>query len=192
MWLENRARTSYGQGRVPTFIALLRGINVTGKNKIPMAELRSLAAGLGWRSVNTYIQSGNVVFEASGAGGKFETLLEDAISKRFELSIPVVVRSARAWRTYVANNPFTKECETRPNLVHLAVSKKRPNKGAVEQLNAQAQSGERVVAIEDALFIDYPGGAGKSKLTPALFDRLVGSPVTARNWRTVLRLGSML
>ena len=177
---------------MPTFIALLRGINVTGKNKIPMAELRSLAEGLGWRGVRTYIQSGNVVFEASGSRSKLETQLEGAILDTFELSIPVVVRSVRDWRKYVVENPFLDECEVRPHLVHVALSKARPKGGAVEELKRRAQDGERIVAVEDALYIDYVAGAGRSKLSPALFDRLVGSPVTARNWRTVLKLESML
>jgi uncharacterized protein (DUF1697 family) len=189
--LENRAYGRYGQ-IMTTFIALLRGINVTGRNKIPMAELRSLAEGLGCSGVSTYIQSGNLVFQASGAAGKLETSLEAAILEHFKLTIPVVVRSAKIWRGYVAQNPFIEECETRPNLVHLALGKKRPKQGAVEGLNERAQKGERVVATGGALWIDYPDGSGTSKLTPALFDRLVGSPVTARNWRTVLKLESML
>ena len=129
------------------FIALLRGINVTGKNRVPMAELRSVAAGLGLSFVSTYIQSGNLVFDATDSATKLETLLENAIKKRFQLSIPVVVRPGGSWRSYAGNNPFGKECQTRPNLVHLALSKKRPKKGAVEELNARASNGERVVAM---------------------------------------------
>ena len=175
-----------------SFIALLRGVNVTGKNKIPMAELRRVAEGLGLSGVSTYIQSGNLVFQASEAAATLEPLLEDAIDKHFKLSIPVVVRPAKTWRGYVAKNPFGKESEMRPKLVHLALSKKRYKKGAVELLNERAQDGERVVATGAALWIDYPNGSGRSSLTPALFDRLVGSPVTARNWRTVLKLESMI
>lgn len=174
------------------FIALLRGINVTGKNKIPMVDLRSVAEGLGWRGVSTYIQSGNLLFESSQAERKLESQLEVAIEKKFKLSIPVVVRSAKAWQSYIGKNPFPEETRSRPNLVHLALCKKGPKRSAVAELNARAQSGERVVLVGDALCIDYPEGSGRSKLTPALFDRLVGSPVTARNWRTVLKLDSML
>jgi uncharacterized protein (DUF1697 family) len=177
---------------MPIFIALLRGINVTGKNKIAMADLRSLADGLGWRRASTYIQSGNVVFEASGTSGTLEAQLEAAIAKKLRLSIPVVVRSARQWHSYVSKNPLGEAAETRPNLVHLVLSKKRPKKQAAEELVARGQNDECVVAVGDALYVDYPQGAGRSKLSPALFDRLVGSAVTARNWRTVLKLQSML
>src|SRR5687768_16961150 len=97
------------------FVALLRGINVTGTNKIPMADLRTHCAGLGWRDVETYIQSGNVVFAADGAAAQLEALLEKEIQKRFGLSIPVIVRSAAQWPKLAASNPYREAAETEPN-----------------------------------------------------------------------------
>jgi uncharacterized protein (DUF1697 family) len=174
-----------------TFIALLRGINVSGRNKIPMRELCTLCAELGWEDVQSYIQSGNLVFKANAKAAKLETELEQAIEHWFGLSIPIIVRAAAVWPDYVRNNPYPDASQSEPNLVMLALSKSAPKKDAVEKLQERAVSGERIVQVGDALWVHYGGGVAKSKLSPALFDRLVGSPVTARNWRTVLKLQEM-
>jgi uncharacterized protein (DUF1697 family) len=174
-----------------TFIALLRGINVSGRNKIPMRELCALCADLGWEDVQSHIQSGNLVFKADAAAAKLETDLEQAIERQFGLPIPIIVRAAAAWPAYVRDNPFPDASQSEPNLVMLALSKAAPKNDAVEKLQERAVSGERIVQVSDALWVHYAGGVAKSKLSPALFDRLVGSPVTARNWRTVLKLQEM-
>jgi uncharacterized protein (DUF1697 family) len=174
-----------------TFIALLRGINVSGRNKIPMPELRALCEGLDWGAVQTYIQSGNLLFHADAAPEALEAELERAITGRFGLTIPVIVRAAAAWPDYVANNPFPEASEREPNLVMLALAKAEPKADAVERLRERATSGEHIERAGDAIWVHYPQGAGTSKLSPALFDRLVGSPVTARNWRTVLKISEL-
>jgi uncharacterized protein (DUF1697 family) len=173
------------------FIALLRGINVGGHNKIPMRELCMLCADLGWVDVQSYIQSGNLVFRAAAKAAQLETELEQAIERRFGLPIPILVRAAAVWPDYVRDNPFPDASQNEPNLVMLALSKAAPKKDAAEKLQERAVSGERIVQVGDAIWVHYAGGVAKSKLSPALFDRLVGSPVTARNWRTVLKLDEM-
>lgn len=174
-----------------TFIALLRGINVTGRNKIAMSDLRSLCADLGWTDIETYIQSGNLVFNADAPPASLEVELEQAIEARFGLIIPVIVRTAADWPAYIQGNPFPDESDREPNFVMLALSKSPPHEDAGSSLQDRAANGERIVQVGDALWIHYPDGVGRSKLSPALFDRLVGSPVTARNWRTVLRLDEL-
>ena len=170
---------------------MLRGINVGGHNKLPMPELRSLCADLGWEDVQSYIQSGNLVFRAGATAASLEAELERAIERRFGLSIPVIVRAAAVWPAYVKANPYPEASQTEPNLVMLALSKAAPNGDAVERLREYALGGERIVQVGDGLWIHYAGGAGRSKLSPAVLDRLVGSPVTARNWRTVLKLDEL-
>jgi uncharacterized protein (DUF1697 family) len=173
------------------FIALLRGINVGGHNKVPMAELRALCGELGWEDVQSYVQSGNLVFEAGARRASLEAELERAIERTFGLSIAVVVRAAADWPGYVAGNPFPGASESAPNAVMLALSKAPPKAGAVEGLLERAADGERVERVGDALWIHYAGGSARSKLSPALLNRLVGSPVTLRNWRTVLTLDEL-
>lgn len=174
-----------------TSIALLRGINVSGRNKIPMAELRALCAEIGWRDVRSYIQSGNLVFAADDAPAQLEAALEAAIAARFGLRIPVIVRAAAAWPGYIAANPFAGESQREPNRVMLCLTKSPPLDDAAARLQERAADGERIAYAGGALWVYYAQGAGRSKLTPALFDRLAGSPVTARNWRTTLTIGDL-
>jgi uncharacterized protein (DUF1697 family) len=174
-----------------TFIALLRGINVGGHNKIPMPELRSVSAELGWGEVQTYIQSGNLVFTAGAAPSALEAELERAIERRFGLLIPVIVRAATDWPAYVKSNPFPDVCEKEPNLVMLGLSKSPPKADTEMRLQERAAPGERIVRVSDALWIHFGSGMARTKLSPALLDRLAGSPVTMRNWRTVLKLGEL-
>jgi uncharacterized protein (DUF1697 family) len=173
------------------FIALLRGINVGGHNRVPMAELRALCTGLGWDDVRSYIQSGNLVLAAGAGPADLEAELERAIEERFGFAIPVVVRAAAHWPAYVAGNPFPEASQREPNRVMLALSKQPPAPHAAKRLGERAADGERIARAGDALWVHFAGGSARSKLTPAVLDRLVGSPVTTRNWRTVLRLAEM-
>ena len=155
-----------------TFIALLRGINVGGHNMIPMSDLRVLCAKIGWSNVQTYIQSGNVVFSASGKPAALAMQLQRAIEGRFDLSIPVIVRAAADWSTYVKTNPFLDACKTESKLVMLCLAQNSPKADAPKNLR--------------------DGGVARSKLSPSLLDRSVGSPVTTRNWLTVLKLKELV
>lgn len=173
------------------FVAHLRAVNVGGR-KVPMAELRDLCGAIGWIDVATYIQSGNVVFSAQGEPQALEAQLEKALAERFGFAVDVVIRSAAQWQAHAAANPFADSSAARPNLVMLLVSKAPPAVGAAAALQARAGDGERVAEAGGALWIDYPAGSGRSKLTPTLIDRAIGSPATSRNWRTVQTLCDML
>jgi uncharacterized protein (DUF1697 family) len=173
------------------FVALLRAVNVGGR-KVPMAALRGLCAGLGWRAAETYIQSGNLVFEAEGKADTLEDALERALKEEFGFDVPAIVRTARAWEAILGANPFAAEAEKAPNWVLLGLAKGAIAAGAAAAIEAKGIAGERVREAGSALWFHYPEGVGTSKLTPALIDRAVGSPVTARNWRTALALQKML
>jgi uncharacterized protein (DUF1697 family) len=172
-------------------LALLRAVNVGGRT-LPMAALRALAEALGWREPATYIQSGNLVFSASGAAADLEAALERAVAARFGFEAPAMVRSAAEWRALLAANPFSREAEAEPNRVFLGVPKRDPAPDAARTIAARAAAGERVELAGGALWFHYPNGAGTSKLTPALIDRAAGCAVTARNWRTACALMAML
>ena len=172
-------------------IALLRGINVGGRNKVPMAALRDLCAGLGWGAVETFIQSGNLVFDAPGAAAVLEAALEGALAKRFGFTPAVIVRTAPAWAAILAANPFPAESEAEPNRVLLGLAKHALAKDAAAAIEAKGAAGERVREAGGALWFHYPEGAGQSKITAASIDKAAGSPVTARNWRTALALRDM-
>lgn len=191
------ADTSAGQ----VWIALLRGINVGGRAKIVMDELRAACTDLGWQNVRTYIQSGNVVFSSPGDGAGTDpgadpaadlaANLAAAVEKRFGVTVPVIVRSSSEWRRYVENVPFPTEAENEPSRVLLALSEGPVLPEAAGALQERAAAGERVRLAGDALWLYFPNGVARSKLTPRVLDRLAGSPVTTRNWRTVLKLARM-
>jgi uncharacterized protein (DUF1697 family) len=172
-------------------VALLRAVNVGGR-KLPMAELRTLCAELGWTEVATYIQSGNVVFTAPGKADAIEVQLEKAIEKEFGLDVRVVVRSQAEWAEYPGLNPFPQAAKDEPAKLHILLSKRPPARDAAEAIQARAKAGERVKQAGDALWFHYPEGAGTSKLTPSLIDKAIGSPGTARNYNTVMKLLEML
>ena len=172
-------------------IALLRGINVGGKKKVRMAELRSLCEKLGYQEVQSYIQSGNLVFRSDREDRTIESQLSDAIQSAFRFPVSVMVRSAAQWTGYVGSNPFPDAATATPNLVMLGLSVESPAPDAAAQLAERAAAGERIIQSGDALWIHFPNGSGTSKLTPSVLDRMTGSPVTMRNWRTVLKLAEM-
>lgn len=172
-------------------IALLRAVNVGGR-KLPMAGLRDLCGELGWADVETYIQSGNLVFRAKGKADALEAELEKAIKARFGLDVPVMVRTAAQWAALAAANPFADVARDEPNRLQLLISKHPPKADAAETLMERARAGETVEAAGGGLWFHFPEGVGTSKLTPALIDKACGSPSTSRNWRTVVKLREMV
>ncbi len=173
------------------YVALLRAVNVGGA-KLPMAELREECAALGWRAVQTYIQSGNVVFESDDEPAVLEAALEQAVARRFGFERPVIVRSAAQWAVYAAGSPFPDQERLQPNYLLLGVAKAPVASGAAEILQGRGAAGEQVRQTDDALWLWFPDGSGATKLTPAAIDKAAGSPVTTRNWRTVAKLQDLL
>lgn len=174
------------------FVGLLRGINVSGRNLIPMAELRSLCEDLKWKGVQTYIQSGNLIFATDGAPAEIERQLEQSITKRFGHSVPAIVRAASDWPSYIKTNPMAEACKISAKSVMLVLSKNPPKPDAEQALQERAVNGERVLAAGNALWIHFADGVATSKLSPALLDRLIGSTATARNWNTVLKINELI
>jgi uncharacterized protein (DUF1697 family) len=177
---------------MPKLVALLRGINVGGHKRLPMADLREVAAGCGFGDVATYIQSGNLIFSAPKKERAPEPLLEKAIEARFGFAVSVIVRTAAEWTAIHAENPILAVAKKQPKLVYVLVSKAPPRGDALARLRERAAAGERIELAGDAIWIHYPEGAGRTKLAPGWIDQVVGSPVTARNWTTVEALHEML
>jgi uncharacterized protein (DUF1697 family) len=173
------------------YVALLRAVNVGGA-KLPMAELREVCAQLGWADVRTYIQSGNVVFDAEAKPAVLEAALEEAVERRFGFKLPVIVRTAAQWSSYAEGSAFPQHEKEHPNYLLLGVAKAPVASGAAAAIQARGVAGEEVRQVADALWLWFPEGSGVSKVTPSVIDKAVGAPVTTRNWRTVLKLQEML
>jgi uncharacterized protein (DUF1697 family) len=170
-------------------IALLRGVMPTGRNRVPMAELRALLMDLGFDGVRTYIASGNAVFRSDEiAGAKLETLLEREIAKRIGPSLDVMVRNALAWDRLIAANPFPDEAAERPSKLLVTVLKSAPNKEGAHAFEALVESPDKCRVIGDVAWIVFTNAKSLSKLTPAAYRRTLGVSRTGRNWNTVLKL----
>ena len=174
-------------------LALLRGINVGGNRKVSMSELQSVAVEIGFTKVETYINSGNLVFESRKlSAAKASEQLEKAIEKHFGFPVDVVVRTAKQWNTYASENPFPKAADSRPNLLMIGLPKLPLAKNTFEILVERSAKNEQIKIVNDVIWVDFANGSGKSKLTPLWFEKASGSPVTLRNWRTLLKLEEIL
>jgi len=183
-------------------VALLRGINVGGRNKVPMAELREVVTSLGHTGVTTYIQSGNVLFTpADGDNAKLASDLEAAIAGAFGVTSSVVVLSRDELARILDTNPYRDE--PNPKLVHVVfLNDELPAdlldriKAAESAAAAKTGRSDTVTAIGPALFLHTPEGYGTSELSQVLF-RIIGTPgrngvaATARNWATATKLLSL-
>ncbi|MGF7150499.1 uncharacterized protein (DUF1697 family) [Sphingomonas zeicaulis] len=175
------------------WVALLRGINVGGHRKVPMAELRALCGELGFEGTETYIASGNAVFGSAEDAETIATALEAALPGRFGFACDVIVRSAAEWRAHLKSNPFAGDADALPKMLHLALPRHALEQGACDAIIERAQPGERIRVTGGALWIDYgSGGVANTQLSPAFIDKCAGSAVTARNLKSVEAIDELL
>jgi uncharacterized protein (DUF1697 family) len=173
----------------PTVIALLRGVNVGGHNKLPMAQLREIAAEAGLTEVRTYIQSGNLVASTDLDPESVAAVLAGAILTATGLTVPVIVRTAQRWSDVIAANPFLDAADPGRH-VH-AIFLPAPATEAVTTFDAAAFAPEEVVVAGSEVYLHLPDGMGRSKLAVAV-NRIPEIAVgTARNWNTVLKLATL-
>jgi len=166
------------------YVALLRAINVGGRNKVPMEALRALFVRAGAQGVRTYIQSGNVVFRCDD-GAAVCASVSAALFAELGVRAPIVVRTAAELREVAARSPF--DPAATPTL-HVYFLADRPDPSRVAALDPDRSPGDRFVVVGAEVFVAFGVGAGASKLTVDWFDRALGTTATARNWRTVCAL----
>ena len=173
-----------------TYIALFRGINVGGKNRLPMKDLTALLDGLGLRDVKTYIQSGNVVFRGEPADTE---LLSKRISAAIEAShgfAPrVLLLDTPALDRAIRDNPYP-EAEAAPNTLYVNFLAAVPPCPDLDGLEKRRVHGERYALMGDVCYLHAPDGIGRSKLAAGM-ERLLCVPMTSRNWNTVVKLGEL-
>lgn len=171
-----------------THVALLRGINVGGKNRLPMTDLATLAREAGGRDVQTFIQSGNVVFSATAkVAAGFEAALSKGIAARFGLSVPVVVRPVAELRRVAEAHPLARE-GIDPKHLHVGFLAATPAAERVAKLDPDRSPPDTFVVKGSEIYAAFPNGAADTKLTTAYFDKTLGTTSTFRNWNTVLAL----
>jgi uncharacterized protein (DUF1697 family) len=175
---------------VAVYIALLRGINVGGHNKLPMADLRSIAADSGLTDVATYIQSGNVVGVSRQSASRVGTDLHDAILAASGLDVRVVVRSATDLDTIVGENPFL-ERAIEDKQLHVVFLFARGSAKQIKGVDAADYAPDEVALRGSDAYLFTPNGLGRSKIATESMMRRLGIQGTARNWRTVTKLAAM-
>lgn len=172
-----------------TYIALFRGINVGGNHILPMKELVSMLEGLGLKNVRTYIQSGNAVFQSKAANtAQLSTKISAAIQKSHGFAPQVFLLGASALRETIKANPFPEAEGSTLHFNFLDDVPPAPDNSGIEKFRAAS---ERYKLIGNVFYLHAPDGIGRSKLAAKL-ERLLGVPMTSRNWNTVRKLMDMV
>ncbi len=174
------------------WVAFLRAVNV-GDRVVPMAELTSLAEGLGLRGVRTWLRSGNVVFRDGerSPSSALERRFEVAAERQLGLTTEVLVRSAEELEKVLSSGPFPAFARTDPSHLLVVLLKAPPQKERVLALASSISGQEEVRAGPRCLYATYPEGVGRSRLTLSRIESALGTRGTARNWNTLSRLLEM-
>jgi uncharacterized protein (DUF1697 family) len=168
------------------YIGLVRGINVGARQMLPMAELRKLCESIGLKSVKTYLQSGNVIFETSRKDrGKLSKEIAAAIQAAVKIDVTVILRTPDELRKTMDANPLTGMDKRKPSAVVVIFLSDEPPRRAINALRAAYDGPEEWEVRRSEMYVDYKEGMGRSKLTNALIENKLGVRGTARNWNTV-------
>lgn len=175
-----------------THLALLRGINVGGKNKLPMNDLLVLFAEAGCRDVRTYIQSGNVIFTAApDIVTPLPGVITARIQERFGYRVPVVMRTAEELGAVIRHNPFIAAGADEATL-HVLFLSERPAARDTDDLDPDRSPPDTFIVRGQEVYLQLPNGAARTKLTNAYFDTKLATVSTGRNWRTVTTLHTLM
>jgi len=177
---------------VTRYAALLRGVNVSGRNKIGMAELRARLVEAGHEDVTTYIQSGNIILATRAT--KEATLaraIESEIRRAFRLDVTVLVRTAQQLRRISTANPFLRRGVDGSSL-HVTFLAWAPARADVQRLSARPSGPDECAVVGREVFLRCAGGYGKTKLNNPYLERTLQVPATTRNWKTVVKLRELI
>jgi uncharacterized protein (DUF1697 family) len=173
-----------------SYVALLRGINVGGRNSLPMRELVDLLQGMGLQDIRTYIQSGNVVFQSEPINvADLSDRMRVAINESHGFAPQVIVLELAELETAISSNPFP-EAEAEPKTLHLYFLASTPKDPDLDALERVKRDSEQFALTGMVFYLHAPDGIGRSKLAERV-ERSIGVPVTARNWRTVSKIMAM-
>lgn len=175
------------------YLAILRGINVSGKNKIKMEDLRTLLRSLDFQEVQTYIQSGNIVF----ATAKMSTTtlaekIHQLILKKYGYDVPVLVKTKAELKAVATQNPFLNDRSEDIKFLHVTFLAENPETEKWELIDNEKYKPDEFQVSERALYVFCPNGYGRTKLNNNFFEKKLKTTATTRNWKTVMKLAEML
>jgi uncharacterized protein (DUF1697 family) len=174
------------------YIALLRGINLSGHKIVKMDQLRKMFEELGFGEVKTYIQSGNVVFKAPARdSGSMAKKIEEKIVSHFGFSVPVLVKTSAEVGEIIKNNPLSKEKDVDVSKLHVTFLSCAPEKSTLKVLAAIDVAGDRFHCAGEAVYLYCPNGYHATKLGNNVLEKMLKVGTTTRNWRTVNQLYQM-
>jgi uncharacterized protein (DUF1697 family) len=173
---------------MPTYVSLLRGINVSGRNRISMADLRALYETHGHDEVSTYVQSGNVVSHSKvRSAATVGRAIERAIADDLGLDVTVLVRTPAQLATLVDANPLIRD-GVDPAKLHVTFLASKPARAAVAALAGRRYAPDECEVVGDAVYVVCPNGYGRTKINNTYLERVLGVAATTRNWKTVNQL----
>lgn len=176
-----------------TYIALLRGINVSGQKKIKMAELREHLAELPYHNIQTYIQSGNILFGREEAEiGLIEKEIRSKIEEKYGFDVPIMVKTREDFEYVVSHHPFIHQRNEDPKFVHITFLEEKPDLEKVNALAAGEYTSEEYQIDGSFFYLFAPNGYGRAKLNNNFIERKLKVRATTRNWKTVNKLLEMV
>lgn len=174
---------------MPTYISMLRGINVGGQKKVPMVELSKLYDSLGFNHVKTYIQSGNVIFDSPSTDIlELSAKIQQTIKNSFDFDVPLFIRTIEEFTALIQNNPFANKDLTK---LHVTFLSGFPTSQPIQEINAVKDELEEFLICGKEIYLFCPNGYGQTKLTNSFFEKKLKVLATTRNWNSVNKLLSM-
>lgn len=172
-----------------TYISILRGINVSGKNLIKMDALRKLYEGLGYQNVISYVQSGNVVFTSDDSNPhELELKISRQIDKDFGINVPIIVLTIERLKRIIEDNPFSKDSDKEPAFLHITFLFSQPESPNLKTIENKKQNEEEILILNDVVYLYCPNGYGRTKLTNNFLEAKMNINATTRNWKTTNEL----
>jgi uncharacterized protein (DUF1697 family) len=172
------------------FIAMIRGINVGGRRRIPMDGLVTLFTSLGFTNVGTCVQSGNVIFSSTDSNPEdLAAKIEREILKTFDFTVRAILRSSDEMQGVVTGNPFLKEVGVNTGALHVTFLSDTPPRSLADILGSAEDGADRYVLIGKEVYLSCPDGYGRTKFSNTFFEKKLKIAATTRNWKTVIALG---
>jgi uncharacterized protein (DUF1697 family) len=177
---------------MPTFISMLRGVNLASHNRMKMEALRTSLGALGFEHVQTYIQSGNVVFRSpESSAGKLCEKIENKILADFGFTTPAILLTAKEMGVVIKNNPFVTQAGIDSSRLHITFLSQTPAQSALQTLAKLPRGADQFRHAHKAVYLYCPGGYGETRLSNNTFEKLLSVRATTRNWKTVNALYQM-